>query len=122
MGILDKIQQDLADKLKIHHHIPAPDTDQCADSRLGLLHLARKQPYNAKSASCLIQASLSCAFSMPKLCLVAMHARLRIPHAIRTHLHCHFTRDFVFKGCTWHPTPLTGSGLFNGTFFDHRTP
>ncbi len=72
-GILDKIQQELADKLKIHHHIPASDSDQCASSRLGLApYFVDREPYNAKSANCLIQASLSHAMNMPKLCIDAM--------------------------------------------------
>ena len=122
-GVLNKIQQDLADKLKVHHHIPAPDTDQCADTRLGLSKLARKQPYNAKSAACLIQASLSRATSMPELSLLAMHATSAHPPCSQDTPALPFHRRRCLREV--YPAPFTTdrcSGLFNGTLSDHRTP
>ena len=58
----------MKDILSHLHHIPAPDTDQCALSRLGLDAIfAQSQPYNIKSTQCQIQARTSDAISLDYL-------------------------------------------------------
>ena len=68
-GIRQDIKDDVKDILSHFHHIPAPDTDQCALSRLGLSAIfAQQQPYNIKSTQCQLQASPS-----SQSCLNTLH-------------------------------------------------
>ena len=78
MNILHEIRADLKDEVKEIlskvHQLPAPDTDQCALSRLGLSALfGQRQPYNLKSTSCQIQASLSSSEGLPVCCASRLH-------------------------------------------------
>ena len=78
LNVLHEIRKDIKDDVKEilrkFHHIPAPETDQCALSRLGLDAIfAQRQPYNLKSTSCQIQASTSVAPALKWLPMCCYH-------------------------------------------------